>query len=198
MAQKYLYLYDFIYKKLCPNTMQLYHALNGTDWMLINNLKVGNGVIFSASFTGLSGATTKYQAFNNQRDKEYIFESIRRTEFLSCPSRMGALFCFTNEHDANQANEKWWDNSRKIVKAELRQNNAIGIFDSKQLDATAAEWESAARRYFSGAQTENPFLEVVINGMIYIHGWENIVKEFDSQTTKPKAHLKNLMKLFFK
>jgi hypothetical protein len=137
----------------------LYHALAENDWMLIQNLKASSGKIFSASYTGMSGAVTKYQVFNKNQNKECSFERIRISEFPEYPSRMGAQFCFTNTHDAEYANEHWWHNPRKIVRAQLSDHRSYGLFDSRHLDCAENDWDEAARRYFSGKLTENHSLK---------------------------------------
>jgi hypothetical protein len=155
----------------------LYHAIDKTDFILLNNMEVMKGTIPSASFTnalaGISGAVSMYQVANRHQDKESVFESVRQAEFPDAPSRLGAIYCFVSEDDANKANANWWNNAREIVAVEARDIIAMGVYDSKQLDAPQSDWEEAARRYFSGEHTAEPVLEVVICGRIHIYDWEN-------------------------
>ncbi|ELW1732426.1 hypothetical protein QMT37_004294 [Vibrio fluvialis] len=154
----------------------MYHAIDKTDFMLLNNMEVMKGTIPSASYinalTGTSGTVSMYQVANQHQDKESVFESVREAEFPEAPSRLGAIYCFVSEDDANKANADWWDNTREIVAVETREIIAMGVYDSKQLDAHQADWEEAARRYFSGEHTAEPVLEAVICGRIHIYDWE--------------------------
>jgi hypothetical protein len=157
--------------------MTFYHAINTSDFMLLNNLEVGKGKIYSPSManriTGTNGAVSMYQVFNNHQGKEATFERIRVAEFPDTPSREGAIYCFVSEDDANFANKEWWNDSRNIVEVELSDLLAFGIYDSKHLDCIEADWESSARLYFSGEHTAEPFLEAVVCGGMFVPSWQD-------------------------
>jgi hypothetical protein len=158
--------------------MKYYNAIDNTDFILLNNLKVCKGFLASPSFmnasTGVEGAVSMYQVLNQHQDKEAVFETIRKAEFPNCPSRLGAIYCFVDIKDATYANAAWWKNGRMIVEAEPSDVISMGVFDSKQLNVSNG-FEDAARKYFSGEHSAEPLLEAVITGRIYIPLWEKIV-----------------------
>lgn len=46
--------------------------------------------------------------------------------------------------------------------------------DAKWLDTTLQDWECAARNYWKGLTTEKPIYEVIVQGALYLPGWEKI------------------------
>jgi len=45
-------------------------------------------------------------------------------------------------------------------------------FDANLLSAIENEWETSARRYWSGEISKEPLPETLVDGMIYLPGWE--------------------------
>jgi hypothetical protein len=168
--------------------MFVFHAIDPADDMFCHNIQLSKGRIIAVSYArstdrNLSGMVSPYEAFTAERDKEDVFESIRRAEFSACPSRLGSIFLFATKAAADRANERWWNNKRVILPASITLATRKGEFDGAHLNAVKAEWEPAARKYWSGAQSNDPWPEVLVEGVVQVQGWEAYGRLFG----KPRA-----------
>lgn len=160
------------------NVDQLYHAFDPSDWMFRHNIQVGRGRIVANSFarrtdpTFPAGVMSPYEAFTTERAKEDSFEKIRDKEFPGCPPRLGSIFLFPDRKTADVANQQWWGDQRIILPACILMTQRVGVFDSKKLDAREDDWDNSAREYWSGIRTQDPQLEVIVEGVIQLSGWE--------------------------
>lgn len=152
---------------------QFWHA--DADGTLLDNGKLNNGWIYSASFIAssdpnLAQATTPYAVGHFDREKEEVWEKVREDEFSHRPSRMKALFLFVSQEDVAYARQHWWGGASRVVFAVLvpQQIAKIHIADSRLLDSARQDWEADARRYWNGDLTEAPFLEAVVHGPVLI------------------------------
>lgn len=156
---------------------QLYHAFDPNDWTFRHNVKVGHGRVVAASFARAIGelplgAMSPYEAFMTERAKEEVFERIRAEDFPKCPTRLGSIFLFPDRETADVANEQWWANQRVLLPAHIITARRVGVFDSRKLDARQDAWIDAAREYWGEFYTQNPRLEIVVEGAIQLLGWE--------------------------
>ncbi|WP_203250059.1 DUF2441 domain-containing protein [Cysteiniphilum marinum] len=155
----------------------VFHAL---DDMGVHNLNIRQGVIYSPSFLNLLVGynSSLYANFNNNQEKENVFESIRQEYYPLMPSRLDSLYCFNDYETANKMNIDWWGGSRKIFKVRILSREEIDIpidtnnfrlnydeFDLNILDLNISHKEMA-HKYFSKKYTDNPVLEVLINGCV--------------------------------
>lgn len=110
--------------------------------------------------------------FTAEAVKEEFFETVRAKEFPNVPPRNGAIFLFASHEDALWANATWWKGQRTILSASLIHAPRIGAFDAKWLDVSQDEWETAARAYWAGERTEHPRIEILVDGVVQLAGWE--------------------------
>ena len=87
-----------------------YIVADPNDPLFSHNLKFCKGMLYSASFmrkmdTNLSGAISPYEYLHTDKEKEAIFENVRKEYYPNLPSRMGALFLFPNLETAKKANQ---------------------------------------------------------------------------------------------
>lgn len=156
---------------------ELYHAFDPDDWLFGHNLRIGGGRIVANSYgrnTGTlpEGILSPYEAFMAEREKEEAFEWVRAAKFANRPPRLGSIFLFPDKHTADTANEAWWGGRRILLPARVLTARRVGVFDSRKLDAERDAWLGAARDYWGGVHTENPLLEVLLEGVIRLSGWE--------------------------
>lgn len=166
----------------------MFHAIDPADNMFCHNILLSKGRIVAVSYArrndpNLAGMVTPYEAFTSEREKEEVFERIRSAEFSNCPPRLGSIFLFRTKEAADRANERWWDNKRVMLPATIMHASRTGEFDGAHLNAVKPEWESAAKRYWSGAQSNEPWPEVLVEGVVQVQGWEPYGRLFG----KPRA-----------
>lgn len=125
--------------------------------------------------TGLEGVTTPYAALHQDREKEALWERIRSKEFPARPSRMNAMFLFISRADAETAMGTWFlGQDRDLLAIQVPRTSNLHIADSKHLNAAKSDWEAAARSYWAGHHTAEPFLEGVLYGKAFIHNWQSM------------------------
>jgi len=151
------------------------------DWMFRNSLYVGRGNLTAAAATrllnsNLDAVISLYEAFTSEREKEEVFECVRSNDFPDQPSRLGCLFLFKEPETAKRCNEKWWGGRGVIHEARIVSARNVGVFDAHHLDVPAAEYETAARRYWNGENTDEPVLEVLLVGTMYIAEWKEYAR----------------------
>jgi hypothetical protein len=157
--------------------MFLYHVIDPNDGLFCHNIAINSGRIVAVSLARLAysdwnGILSPYEAFTREREKEDAFEKIRVSEFDTCPPRLGSIYAFPSNETAARANKLWWGGRRVILEATVMQANRIGIFDARHLDASRENWEISARSYWSAKLSDDPFPEVLIEGVIQLSGWE--------------------------
>ena len=158
-----------------------FHALDTEDIVACHNIALSKGLMESVSAyrrkrPEMAGVRTKYEALNENREKEAAFERIRAACYPDCPSRLGALFLFPNRETAKSANISWWNQKRAILAATIVEAYRIGIFDCGLLVAEQDEWDTAAHRYWSGQPSAIPMQEIVLDGTIQLHDYEPYAK----------------------
>lgn len=157
--------------------IRLFHAIDPADNLFCHNIEINKGRLTAVSLARQvhpewDAMRSPYEAFTMERDKEAAFERVRAAHYSNCPPRMGAIFLFPTHEAAERANRAWWGSRRVILPAHVIMAYRIGQFDSKQLNALPNDWEAAARRYWSGATTEDPWVEVLLDGIAQLEGWE--------------------------
>ncbi|MDE3225327.1 MAG: hypothetical protein KGO52_04245 [Nitrospirota bacterium] len=159
----------------------LFHAIDPRDGMFCHNIKLSAGRLTAVSFVRSavpewSGMRSPYEAFTRETEKEDFFEAVRARGFPSAPPRKGALFLFASIEDAATANASWWQDQRVILPAQIVQASRVGAFDASQLDAPRERWEAAACSYWAGETTGRPRIEVLVDGIVQLQGWEPFAK----------------------
>lgn len=143
-----------------------------------HNLTLNNGSLTAESYRRLSssglinhGFQTLYEMFNVEKEKEESFDSVRRQLFPHRPSRLGSIFLFEDRETAEDCNRQWWQDARTIFEAEIIEGT-FGRFDGAYLDSERQHWEAAARMYWTGSRSDSPRVEVVVQGVVQLHGYE--------------------------
>jgi hypothetical protein len=158
-------------------TNTFFHAIDPRDGIFCNNIKLSAGILRAVSSVRsadptLSGMLSPYEAFTREQEKEDFFEAVRARDFPSAPPRKGALFLFASVEDGAAANISWWQGQRVILPAQIVHATRLGAFDAHQLDAPRESWEAAARSYWAGEATVSPRIEVLVDGIVQLQGWE--------------------------
>ncbi|MET3585842.1 hypothetical protein ABID21_001951 [Pseudorhizobium tarimense] len=155
-----------------PDTF--YHGTRKSDFF-IHNVKVGKGWFRSASASakvaGLENVTTPYALFHRDGDKEAVWERVREQNFPDRPPRLKAIFMFASLADA-ESSEWFKGEDRALIAVKVPVSENIHVADASWLDSPRSEWETCARRYWEGALTEHPKLEVLLDGSAYAEEWE--------------------------
>lgn len=162
-------------------TNWLFHAIDPRDSVFCHNIKLSAGLLTAVSFVRAavpewSGMRSPYEAFTREFEKENFFESVRAREFPDAPPRKGVLFLFASDDDAAAANASWWEGRRVILRGQIVQASRVGAFDASQLDAPRGHWEAAARSYWASETTDRPRIEVLVDGIVQLQGWEPFAK----------------------
>lgn len=146
--------------------------------MMLHNTRLREGILPTGNilngFLPSGTIISPYTFFNSQPRKEEAWESIRVNDFPDLPSRRDAIFLFENETDLENANQKWWPGEpRRSLQAVIIDGSLLHKADTSLLDCLEDAWESNARTYWSGDQTENPLFEVIVQGAIYFPEWKS-------------------------
>jgi hypothetical protein len=158
-----------------------FHAVDPMDGIFCHNIKITAGRLHAMSYVrdaipSMVGCTSMYEAFNVEQEKEEVFETIRIHEFSNAPPRKGAIFLFATKEDANAANVEWWHSQRVILQAEVVEARRAGAFDARQLNSARNNWEAAARTYWSKQMSTQPKIEILVDGVVQLKGWEIFAK----------------------
>ncbi len=161
---------------ICKLLPSVFYHLADPNSSLLWNARLSEGLVPSVSLTataeGLENVTTLYHVGSAQDPKELVWEEIRQVEFPCRPSRRKALFLFDELNAARLAQEVWFPNeTRYLLESRVVLPSLVHTADTRWLDTYEHQWESAARNYWSGVMTDNPFAEVVVHGMAYFPGW---------------------------
>jgi hypothetical protein len=145
--------------------------------LMMHNTRLRKGCLYTGDLLSdihPGEIISPYTTFTSEQRKEDAWESVRNLEFLSLPSRREALFLFENEADLQKASSKWWSGqSRRALRARIVRGSLAHKADSRLLDCYEGEWEENARRYWRGLQTDEPIFEIVVQGVVYLPGWES-------------------------
>ena len=160
--------------RLAPRSY--FHWSKSNDFLL-HNAKLGKGVVATisavAKIPGLEGFTTPYALLNGSPQKENEWERVRAECYPSRPSRMKALFCFENREFALRAKQEWFhEEDCRLVEIRIEKSANSWRADSKWLEGDASTWSSNAEHYWRGDMTDNPFPEIIIDGLLYFPEWE--------------------------
>ena len=160
--------------KLLPG---VFYHLADPESTLLWNARLSEGLVPSVSLTatveGLENVTTLYHVGSVQDPKELVWEDIRQVEFPCLPSRRKALFLFDELNVARLAQKVWFPNeTRYLLKSRVVLRSLVHRADTRWLDTYEHQWQSAARKYWAGVMTDDPFPEVIVHGMAYFPGWK--------------------------
>jgi hypothetical protein len=145
--------------------------------LIQHNAGVGKGVVSSVSviarMPGLEAAVTPYSVSRRQDEKEVVWEVVRAQSFGQRPSRMKSLYCFDSKQLAESALRAWFPNeAREILRLRIIAGANIARCDAAWLDGYPVDWQQRARSYWSGDITDEPFVEVIVDGYVYFPDWE--------------------------
>lgn len=160
----------------CCLAPDIFYHLTEKNGILQWNAKLHKGLVRSISHelaTGIvpSGAVTAYGYGNQNSETEVLWEKTRQTQFAYRPTRKNALFLFDTREDAQRAQEDWFrDEARSLVRARIVAWSAWHRGDARWLDEPSAE---TARSYWRGDMTEDPRVEIVVDGQVYFPDWRD-------------------------
>ncbi len=155
---------------------EYFHLIDPHDQFETWNLRAYRGQIWSAAYTRRNtdqhDARSPYERLNAQQDKELVFEEVRTVHFPLLPSRLGSLFLFVSRETAARMNSAWWSGKRVVCRAEVIEYESEPVaHDASLLNCRRNDWYSNAKFYWSGRRTEDPIIEVLVDGFVYIPGW---------------------------
>tara|TARA_R110002096_G_scaffold92144_13_gene208398 strand:+ start:4777 stop:5256 length:480 start_codon:yes stop_codon:yes gene_type:complete len=150
-----------------------YLASDPNDKIFEHNLKICKGILPSPSYISetdenLKNIVSPYQMFHQDKEKEVVFEEIRKTHYPARPSRMGAIYLFPNLETAEISNTKWWNNQRNLYETIIHNGSIVMVADTEWLNCTKDSYEKNAHNYFQEKQTKKPLLEVVVMGVVEV------------------------------
>lgn len=152
-----------------------WHLTHRGDILLHNvRLRKGWGYSVSAFAKGeLENAVRPYSLVNANSERERLWEEVRAAHFTDCPSRIKALFASVSKEDAEWAMREWFtEQDRIVVEMKAAVGAKVHVADTRLLDCAEPQWREAAIRYWNGDRTDDPRLEVVIDGWVYFPNWE--------------------------
>ena len=170
---------------------KFYHAVptdrtTPDSLVFCHNLTLNNGELIAESYKRIPGSghlnhgfQSLYEMFNVEKEKEECFESIRGRLCPHRPSRLGSIFLFDDRTKAEECNLQWWQGSRSILEAEIVEGT-FGRFDGKHLDSRRQNWQTAALMYWKGMRSDSPRIEVVVQGIVQLHGFEQFAARLKS------------------
>jgi len=154
-----------------------WHLTDPGSLIFNNAFFFGRGWITTASFlVERAGAdfVTGYQMFNRQPEKEALWERIRVEEAPNAPSRMGSMYLFESEADADEAMTSWFATQTRIKLQVLALSPPVTTLfraDSNWLNHSKGEWEEAACQYWRGMMSSDPKVELLAHGRVFLPGW---------------------------
>jgi hypothetical protein len=151
------------------NENQISNEINEIIPMLEQPLKL-TGKTFDLTIFTKEIQKSKYYS---ELLKEYIFEDIRRKEFVEKPSRQDCMFLFPLEVDINDfaRNLGYNLNDRTIIEVETLNEEQIHFADLTLLNVNIHnhnEKEEAARLYWSGTNKRNLETEILYRGQFRV------------------------------
>ncbi|HPD82673.1 MAG: DUF2441 domain-containing protein [Alphaproteobacteria bacterium] len=160
------------------NQETFWHTADGSMFTetMLHNARIRKGYFPSGSMTAdiVPDGTIQspYTAFNDNKKKEEVWESIRKTEFSNIPSRIEAIFLFSDQSSLQNALKNWWPNQiRAVFQARFIEGKKF-CADASLLNSTEQHWEENAKKYWNGESSDNPIYEIIVNGIIYFPEWE--------------------------
>jgi hypothetical protein len=112
-------------------------------------------------------------AADQQNRKEQVWEEVRLRVSPDRPSRMGALYLFPTEAEAELALADWFKDSGRIpLEVVVPLQTQAHLADAKWLDCLEPEWTDCATTYWMGEMTAAPRRELLVHGPVYFPGWQ--------------------------
>ena len=155
--------------------------LVGPPGILLHNARLTKGYTLSsnalAAISGNDAFVSLYQVLHHDKQKEVLWEQIRKDHFPTAPSRMGAFFMFeTKEAAEHHAASGWFKaENRQLVEA-WAVNPAMTKThkaDAAWLERPQNDWPDAARSYWQGDMSATPKTEILVQGQLYFPTWES-------------------------
>jgi hypothetical protein len=164
---------DKPYWHLVPNS-------GANAMMFYNNVKVGKGALLSVSAgiraePHIENAHSPYSFSRLGDEKEAVFESVRKGEFPTYPSRLKSIYLFDDYSLVERAFAEWFPNESKSAhECRVLLNSASHIHkaDAAWLNCSQIDWEVCARKYWSGIMSDLPFPETIVDGAIYFPAYK--------------------------
>ena len=180
-------------RSLAAMRPQFWHCVSPGDFLFFHNLRVGQGLLHSASVisrsSGLHEVGSPYsiavEHLHQSRDKESTWEEVRTRHFPGRPSRLKVFYVFDRECTASEANTKWWNGSKLIVPCHPMSGSNIHRADTVWLDCQPAQYEVNANRYWRGEMSSAPLPEVIVDGSLYFPQWKDHTSQASSSNAVP-------------
>lgn len=144
---------------------------------IFHNAFLGKGYTASISAYAhgeFEQVVTRYASFNAEQNKERLFEEIRAVNYPDCPTRLKAFYCFAFKDDADRTKDNWYGaQPKELVEVQILNTASVHVADSKLLDCHPDQWINNAHRYWQREFTNDPLLEIVIQGGIFFPKWNS-------------------------
>lgn len=155
-----------------------WHLSHPTAGFLLHNVPLAEGLCVTISevnrLPDLESAISLYGLRAKSDEKEIVWEAVRSTLNPNLPGRRGAMFLFDNLKVARSAMLLWFPREqRDLLEARVVQGSRLHKADAKWLDCDRDRWKECARNYWSGAMTDDPVPEVLVDGAVYFPGWRS-------------------------
>ncbi|MCH7772650.1 MAG: DUF2441 domain-containing protein [Bacteroidetes bacterium] len=143
-----------------------------------NNVRVGKGALLSVSAgieaePEIHNAQTPYSLANINNPKENTFEEIRQQKYPMLPSRIKNLYVFDDYNLVKRAmNELFSNDTKSIHECRLLTGSVTHKADTTWLNCTQDQWETYANQYWGGVDSNSPFHEILVHGVIYFPDWQ--------------------------
>jgi hypothetical protein len=160
--------------------------------MCCNNLVVSHGCLTSDSFwrwispERSKGFKSPYEIFTQEADKEAVWEQVRAQGHPHRPPRLGSVFLFESIETAQQYNLTWFSGRRTLLESEVLEGN-LARLDAKYLDCQREFWSYNASMYWLGMRTGEPVIEVVVQGVIRLLGYEQYAALWNDDHPHPSS-----------
>jgi hypothetical protein len=147
--------------------------------IMLDNIYLGCGFTSSASWISEhyqnKDFVSLYQILHRDKEKERIWEEIRKDHFPNAPSRMGAIFLFQSIREMERACSEWRFGNRTAFRAIAiaERGSKKLVADARWLHTTQDVWKESACRYWSGDVSEDPLREVIVHGRIFCPDWQS-------------------------
>ena len=169
--------------------MKYYHWFDFKNEILNHNLRIGDGKLSSAScgrvVTGSDGFINPYYIGTitqnaAHREKERVFEKVRKEDFSQCPSRRDTFWLFDDSILASRKGQEWGfiKQGRELLEVEIIIRLNLFKADSKWLDCNSTQYTENARQYWSGKLTSRAEPEILFDGQIKVlnYDWQTKCK----------------------
>jgi hypothetical protein len=149
-----------------PGYIMLFHNARNNEG-LIPTISLANQVPGQEDMPSL-------QSLKGQSDpKELTWERVRKEINPKCPTRNGAFFVFATNEAACFMRDIWFaGQNRHVIATRVLDGSTVFEADAYWLEGSENDWESNARKYWTGEMSNRPIRELLIHGCVYFADWK--------------------------